>query len=36
MSVAAGPLQKSVKAMKKAHPYETPAFDVWRLSDMQF
>ena len=25
-----------VKAMKKAHPYETPAFDVWRLSDMQF
>ena len=21
---------------EKAHPYETPAFDVWRLSDMQF
>ncbi|GAB6389144.1 YqfO family protein [Stutzerimonas marianensis] len=25
-----------VKALKKAHPYETPAFEVWRLSDMQF
>ena len=25
-----------VKAMKKAHPYQTPAFDVWRLSDLQF
>ena len=25
-----------VKAMRKAHPYETPAFDVWRLSDLQF
>lgn len=25
-----------VKAMKKSHPYETPAFDVWRLSDLQF
>ena len=29
-------LHDSVKAMKKAHPYETPAFDVWRLSDLQF
>jgi len=29
-------IHDSVKAMKKAHPYETPAFDVWRLSDMQF
>src|SRR3546814_4409627 len=28
-------IHDSVKAMKKAHPYETPAFDVWRLSDMQ-
>ena len=25
-----------VKALKAAHPYETPAFDVWRLSDLQF
>ncbi len=25
-----------VKSMKRAHPYETPAFDVWRLSDLQF
>ena len=25
-----------VKAMKKTHPYQTPAFDVWRLSDLQF
>lgn len=29
-------LHDAVKAMKKAHPYETPAFDVWRLSDLQF
>lgn len=25
-----------VKAMKSKHPYETPAFDVWRLSDLRF
>jgi len=25
-----------VKALKRSHPYETPAFDVWRLSDMVF
>jgi len=25
-----------VKALKKTHPYETPAFEVWRLSDMIF
>ncbi|MBB2495625.1 Nif3-like dinuclear metal center hexameric protein [Aquipseudomonas ullengensis] len=25
-----------VKAMKQAHPYEIPAFDVWRLSDLRF
>jgi hypothetical protein len=29
-------LHDVVKAMKKVHPYETPAFDVWRLSDLQF
>jgi len=25
-----------IKALKQAHPYETPAYDVWRLSDMVF
>ena len=25
-----------VKAMKSTHPYEVPAFDVWRLSDLRF
>ncbi|WP_447593417.1 NGG1p interacting factor NIF3 [Aquipseudomonas campi] len=25
-----------VKALKKTHPYETPAYDVWRLSDLRF
>lgn len=29
-------LHEVVKALKKSHPYETPAFDVWRLSDIQF
>ena len=29
-------IHDSVKAMKQAHPYEMPAFDVWRLSDLQF
>lgn len=29
-------IHDSVKALKRAHPYETPAFEVWRLSDMQF
>lgn len=29
-------IHDAVKAMKAAHPYETPAFDVWRLSDMVF
>ena len=36
MVVADELIHETVKAMKKAHPYETPAFDVWRLSDMQF
>ena len=26
----------AVKALKQSHPYETPAFEVWRLSDLQF
>ncbi len=25
-----------VKALKSSHPYQTPAFEVWRLSDLQF
>jgi hypothetical protein len=29
-------IHDAVKAMKNSHPYETPAFEVWRLSDMQF
>ncbi|MFC3606298.1 NGG1p interacting factor NIF3 [Stutzerimonas tarimensis] len=29
-------IHDSVKALKASHPYETPAFDVWRLSDMVF
>ncbi|MBM7059947.1 YqfO family protein [Pseudomonas sp. UL073] len=29
-------IHDAVKALRKAHPYETPAFDVWRLSDLLF
>jgi hypothetical protein len=29
-------IHDAVKALKQAHPYEVPAFDVWRLSDLQF
>ena len=29
-------IHDSVKALKRTHPYETPAFEVWRLSDLQF
>jgi len=29
-------IHNAVKALKKAHPYEVPAFEVWRLSDLQF
>jgi hypothetical protein len=36
MVVADELIHDSVRALKKAHPYETPAYDVWRLSDMQF
>ncbi|WP_263145392.1 YqfO family protein [Pseudomonas sp. RIT-PI-AD] len=34
--VADEQLHDTVKALKRSHPYETPAFDVWRLSDLQF
>lgn len=36
MVVADELLHDAVKAMKLSHPYQTPAFDVWRLSDLQF
>lgn len=36
MVVADELIHDAVKAMRKHHPYETPAFDVWRLSDLQF
>jgi hypothetical protein len=29
-------IHDAVKSMKSHHPYETPAFEVWRLSDIQF
>ncbi len=29
-------IHETVKAMKRSHPYEAPAFEVWRLSDLQF
>jgi len=29
-------IHDTVKALKRAHPYETPAYEVWRLSDLQF
>lgn len=27
-------LKNTIKAMKKVHPYEEPAFDVWQLADI--
>ncbi|MGB4073354.1 NGG1p interacting factor NIF3 [Pseudomonas sp.] len=36
MVVADELIHDAVKAMKTAHPYDMPAFDVWRLSDIQF
>lgn len=27
-------IEAVVTAMKAAHPYETPAYDVWRLADI--
>ncbi|RJG10247.1 NGG1p interacting factor NIF3 [Pseudomonas cavernicola] len=29
-------IHDAVKALRTAHPYETPAFEVWRLSDLVF
>ncbi len=36
MVVADERIHDAVKALKMSHPYETPAFEVWRLSDLQF
>jgi hypothetical protein len=36
MVVADEQIHDSVKALKAAHPYETPAYEVWRLTDMLF
>ncbi len=36
MVVADELIHAAVKALKQAHPYETPAFEVWRLSDLLF
>lgn len=36
MVVADEKIHDAVKALKKSHPYEAPAYDVWRLSDMVF
>ncbi|MBP8185994.1 MAG: YqfO family protein [Pseudomonas sp.] len=36
MVVADELIHAAVKALRLSHPYETPAFEVWRLSDLQF
>ncbi|BBT18517.1 NGG1p interacting factor NIF3 [Metapseudomonas otitidis] len=36
MVVADELIHDAVRALKKTHPYETPAFEVWRLSDLVF
>ena len=32
--VADALIQSAVKALQQAHPYETPAYEVWRLTDL--
>jgi hypothetical protein len=27
-------IAQAIAAMKQAHPYETPAYDVWKLEDL--
>lgn len=27
-------IKQAVAAMKNAHPYETPAYDIWKLEDL--
>ena len=29
-------IRLAIKALRAAHPYEEPAFDVWQLSDLMF
>jgi len=31
--VADGLIQQAVAALKHSHPYETPAYEVWKLAD---
>jgi hypothetical protein len=35
MLVADELIHAAVKALRGSHPYEMPAFEVWRLSDLQ-
>ncbi|CAM4398163.1 MAG: hypothetical protein LEGION0403_FIIPPAGN_00843 [Legionella sp.] len=28
-------IHEVIMALQKAHPYETPAYDVWKLEDFQ-
>ena len=32
--VADGLLEPAIKALKQSHPYETPAYEAWRLHDI--
>ncbi|MGV8843482.1 MAG: NGG1p interacting factor NIF3 [Pseudomonas sp.] len=34
--VADALIAAAVQALRASHPYETPAFDVWRLTDVMF
>ena len=27
-------IEAAIKAMKQAHPYEEPAYDIWKLADL--
>jgi hypothetical protein len=36
MVVADELIHDAVRALKQAHPYEMPAYEVWRLSDLVF
>ncbi len=36
MVVADALIHAAVEALKASHPYETPAFEVWRLADLTF
>lgn len=35
MVCADGCLGKAIQALRAVHPYEQPAFDVWRLTDVE-